>query len=52
MLGKSKSMFAVRMGFACVGASLFALPGWQATFLIGMIGLGLGIGLGDWKGGE
>lgn len=52
MLGTSKSLFAVRMGLACVGVSLLALPNWQATFLVGVLLIGVGIGLGDWKGGE
>lgn len=34
-------------------AALAALiDGWQVSFLFGALLLGIGIGLGDWKGGD
>lgn len=40
--------------FMCLWALAFAsfLDGWKASFLVGMLILGIGVGLWGWEGGD
>lgn len=51
----ASARFIRRFGFSVAlwSVALAALvDSWAPSFLLGMLALGIGIGLGDWKGGD
>lgn len=55
MLSRLSARDIRRFGFSvcCWSVALAALVGhWFTSFLLGLLVLGIGIGLGGWKGGD